>query len=121
MNSAWDHFEGAVQLLVRSGPIKDRLAAAYRDHLSDITEDDVPREVREEFRAIGSMLTRVRPLPGEDAVRATLRKMSPQEADGVALAVVRVFAALPRTSAPPLRHAPSAQVVPLYLADALAR
>jgi hypothetical protein len=117
MSTVWEHFEGAVLALVSSGTIKDRLAKAYRDHLVEVSEDDLPREIREEFRVVARTLTRERPLlRGEDAVRATLRKMSPAEADALAVTVVRLFGAIPHVPVP-ARHNATVQVVPLYLAE----
>jgi hypothetical protein len=117
--STWDKFQGATMSLARSGSIKDRLAEAYRNYLAEIAEDELPRELRDEFRAVNSALTRERPmLRGEDALRATLRKMSSDDADRIACSVVRLFAAVPRASAAPRHGQQSAQVVPLYLAEA---
>jgi hypothetical protein len=119
MSTAWEKFQGATLSLARSGSIKDRLADAYRNHLADVQEDDLPRELRDEFREVSDTLTRERPLRGEDAVRATTRKLSNEEADRLACSVVRIFAAIPHGQAGLARHtAPSAQVVPLYLAEA---
>lgn len=116
--TTWDKFQGATLSLARSGSIKDRLAAAYRNYLADVSEEELPREIREEFRAVSTTLTRERPLSrGEDAVRATLRKMSNDEADRVACAVVRLFGAIPH-GAQLARHPQTAQVVPLFLAEA---
>ncbi len=121
MSTVWEHFEGAVLCLVSSGTIKDRLARAYRDHLAEVCDEDLPRELREDFRCLARTLTRERPLfRGEDAVRSTLRKMSPSEADRLAIVVVRLFTALPH-AAVPMRHGTSAHVVPLYLADGALR
>ncbi len=118
MNTAWEKFQGATLSLARSGPIKDRLLEAYRNHLCDICEEELPREIRENFRAVSLCFTRERPmLRGEDAVRATVRKMSNDEADRLACSVVQIFSALPRGT-PAARHAGPAQVVPLYLAEA---
>jgi hypothetical protein len=96
MNTAWEQLEGAALSLARSGPIKDRLADAYRNHLALVNPDELPDALREEFRACHDALTHRRPLRGEDAVRATVRKMSNREADDVAGSVVRLFAALAR-------------------------
>jgi len=116
--STWEKLQGATMSLARSGSIKERLAEAYRVYLSELSEEELPREMREEFHAVIEALTRERPMMrGEDAVRATLRKMSSEEADRIACSVVRMFAAAPRVSVAP-RHVPSAQVVPLYLAEA---
>jgi hypothetical protein len=119
MNTAWEKFQSATLSLARSGAIKDRLTDAYRNYLARVAEEELPKELREDFRALGSSLTRERPvLRGEDAFRATIRKMSNEEADRLASAIVMLFASIPRGFTPSLRSSSSAQVVPLYLAEA---
>lgn len=98
MSTTWEQLEGAALALARSGTIKDRLADAYRNHLALVNADELPEEMREEFRACRAALTRERPLRGEDAVRATVRKMSNQEADELACSVIRLFTAMVRES-----------------------
>src|ERR1700757_776022 len=98
MSPAWQQLEAAALTLARSGSIKDRLADAYRNHLSLVNVDELPEGLRAEFRACHEALTRERPLRGEDAVRATVRKMSNEEADAIACTVVRLFAAMLRQS-----------------------
>ena len=108
MNTTWEQLESAAVSLARSGAIKDRLAEAYRNHLALVNPEELPAALREEFRACHDTLTRERPLRGEDAVRATVRKMSNQEADDVAARVVRLFAALVHEAVreeQPLEHA----------------
>ena len=61
--------------------------------------EELPEALRAPFRACQETLTRERPLRGEDAVRATVRKMSSQEADEVAASVVRLYGALAREAA----------------------
>ena len=94
MSTTWEQLEGAVLTLARSGMIKDRLGDAFRNHLAQINADDLPEVLRAEFLACHDALTRERPLRGEDAVRATVRKMSSDEADRLACEVVRMFGAL---------------------------
>jgi len=96
MNIACERLEGAALTLARSGTIKDRLADAWRDHLSLLDAEDLPERLRAEYRACHAALTREPPLRGEDAVRATVRKMSSDEADELACNVVRLFAAAVR-------------------------
>src|SRR5437763_15663590 len=96
MRTALEELEAAALSLARSGLIKDRLTDAYRNHLALVNPEELPAALRAEFRACHETLTRERPLPGEDAVRATVRKMSNQDADDVACAVVRLVAALAR-------------------------
>jgi hypothetical protein len=96
MSTTWEQLEGAALSLARSGPIKDRLTDAYRNHLVFVNTEELPDALRAGFRACHDVLTRERPLRGEDAVRATVRKMSNQEADEVACCVMRLFSALAR-------------------------
>jgi hypothetical protein len=96
MSPAWQQLEAAALTLARSGSIKDRLADAYRNHLSLVSAEELPEGLRAEFRACHDALTREPPLRGEDAVRATVRKLSNHEADELACTVVRLFAAMVR-------------------------
>jgi len=91
MISAWDCFHFATLELVRSTPIKQRLVSAYRRHLSSLPEDQVPNEIRESFGQVMRSLCGVQPLRGEDAVAASVRKMSNQEADDCAALIVEMF------------------------------
>jgi len=116
MSTTWEKFQNATLSLVRSGPIKDRLTDAYRNYLDGIDDSELPRELREEFLLVARALTRERPqFRGEDAVRATIRKMSSEEADRHACSIVRLFGALPHTVG--VGRA-TASVVPLYGAEA---
>jgi len=96
MNTTCEQLEGAALALARSGSIKDRLAEAYRNHLALVDVQELPEVLRAEFRACSEALTREHPLRGEDAVRATVRKMSALEADELACSLVRLFASLVR-------------------------
>jgi hypothetical protein len=118
MSTAWEKFQGATLSLARSGALKDRITDAYRKHLSQVDESELPKELRDDFRSFSHVLTRERPLVrGDDAFRATIRKMSNGEAEQVATSVVRMFCALQRGSATPLRPVATAQIVPLYIAE----
>jgi hypothetical protein len=101
MNSAWEYFLNAAQLLSSSGPIKQRLATAYTKHLAAVSSDEIPREYREEFIAIGSSMSAVKPLRGETAVQASIRKMSDFEAAGHALRIINLMGALIRMQIQP--------------------
>jgi hypothetical protein len=101
MDTTWQQLEGAALALARSGSIKDRLVTAFQDHLTHVHAEDLPEMLRAEFRACQEALTRERPQRGEDAVRATVRKMSSPEADEVACTLVRLYGALVRESQRP--------------------
>lgn len=96
MSATWEQLEGAALSLARAGSIKDRLADAFRNHLAQVNAEELPETLRAQLRACTEALTRERPLQGEDAVRATVRKMSSQEADALACSVIRLFAAMVR-------------------------
>src|ERR1700692_4378521 len=91
MISAWESLHFATLELVRSTPIKQRLVCAYRRHLVSIAEDQLPAEVRESFSQVMRSLSGVQPLRGEDAVAASVRKMSNQEADDCTALIVEIF------------------------------
>ena len=117
MISAWENLHSAMLELVRSGPIKQRLIAAYRRHLMGVVEEQLPAEVRGSFSQLMRSLALVQPLRGEDAVAASVRKMSNQEADDCAALIVEVFGAMCRADAGAART--SAAVVQLRSVDCL--
>jgi hypothetical protein len=129
MSTTWEQLEGAVLSLARSGAIKDRLSDAYRNHLVHLDVAELPDPCRIAFCACRDLLTRERPLRGEDAVRATVRKMSNEEAEAIAQSVVHMFGALaraaqdepapPESEVVPLRKSRNAvpQVISLYAAE----
>src|SRR5581483_6962745 len=113
-SSAWEKFQAATLSLTRSGTLKDRLTDAYRNHLSQIEAAELPKELRDDFRILTDAMTREPPLVrGDDAFRATIRKMSNDQAEEVAMWVVRMLCAL-RPGARAYRSTQSAQIVPLY-------
>src|SRR5450755_172642 len=112
MISAWESLHFATLELARSTPIKQRLICAYRLHLASIPEDQLPGEVREPFRQLLASLSCVKPLRGEDAVAASVRKMSNQEADDCAAHIVEMFGVICRVLLNSARQ--SASVVQLH-------
>lgn len=113
MNDVLDQLQHATVKLSQSGPIKDRLADAYTTYLSNIDASDIPERYRAGFVELHTALNRERPLPRESVVRASVRKMSSEDADTHAALVVHAFAALARVSSPvaraPARRKPRKQ------------
>jgi len=121
MNNAWERFHCATMSLANDGTIKDRLTEAYLHHLSALDEEEMPRELREEFRALRVQLRREPPLhKREDPVRATVRKMSNSEATACAHTVVRLIVAMSKpTPVTNTRSTPVAvPVIKLFAAEA---
>ena len=115
MSTTWEKFQGATLSLARSGSIKERLSDAYRNHLSAVAEEELPREIREQFHNVRCSLTRERPQRGEDAIRASVRKMSSHEAENIAETVVQMLSVMARS---PQAARAAASAVPLYLLEA---
>jgi hypothetical protein len=104
MNDVLDQLHQATVKLSQSGPIKDRLADAYATYLSNIDASDIPDRHRDGFIELHTALNRERPLPRESVVRASVRKMSTEEADRHAALVVHAFASLARVSSAEAAH-----------------
>jgi hypothetical protein len=119
MSRIYDRLESATLLLTRSGAIKDRLNAAWRQHLAHIEPEDFPRELRLQFLELLAAMQRERPLRGEDAVRATIRKMSNEDAERHASHIVRMFCRMTRQQELELPMPPpsGAAVVQLFAAE----
>jgi hypothetical protein len=97
MITAWECLHFATLELVRSTPIKQRLVCAYRRYLASLPADQVPTEAREPYGQVMRSLCGVQPLRGEDAVAASVRKMSNQEADECAAQIVEIFGLMCKT------------------------
>ena len=119
MSRVYDRLESATLLLARAGAIKERLDGAWRQCLSNIEPDDLPRELRLQFIELTSAMQRERPLRGEDAARATIRKMSNDEAERHSAFIVRMFCRMTRQQELelPVPSQTSAAVVQLFAAE----
>jgi len=119
MSRVYDRLESATLLLARAGAIKERLDGAWRQCLSNIEPDDLPRELRLQFIELTSAMQRERPLRGEDAARATIRKMSNEDAERHSAFIVRMFCRMTRQQELelPVPSQTSAAVVQLFAAE----
>jgi len=116
MSRVYDRLESATLVLTGGGSIKDRLNGAWRQYLANIEADDVPRELRLQFLDLTAAMQRERPLRGEDAVRATIRKMSNEDAERHAAHIVRMFCRLTRQQELELPLPGTGAVVQLFAA-----
>ena len=92
--AAWESLHKATLELTKSSGLKQRLADAYTRYLMDLPPTEMPRELRADFEALRGQMTRIRPVNGETAVFATVRKMSMEEADACASRIVALLDAL---------------------------
>jgi len=97
MSNAFESFFAATALLASAGPIKHRLLEAYRQHLEMLDQEQLPKEVREDFSSLTTSMASVRPLRGETAVQATVRKMSDAEAGRKAVQIVNMLQVIARS------------------------
>ncbi len=87
-------FEVAVSALVGEASIKDRLVAAYSEHLDGLESSELPQAVRATFEELHTALHAVTPIGGEACVRATIRKMSKLQVGNHARTIVFLYAEL---------------------------
>lgn len=122
MDNLFDLLQQATITLSQGGAIKDRLADAYAQYLIQIDSEDLPEPLRAEFNALCAAMRRERPQPRESAIRASVRKMSNEEAARHAAVVVKTFAGIARSahgsSTRRVRNPASAPIVNLFAADA---
>jgi hypothetical protein len=121
MDTTLDKFHSAVLELVQPNPMKQRLIGAYRRHLVSVSEEHLPRESRESFATVIRALASVRPQHGEDAVAASVRKMSDSQAAEFATVILEIFAALSCAAGAAHRSAAAnGSVVQLYPVESAA-
>jgi hypothetical protein len=97
MTTTWDLFHGAALALVGTGTVKQRVALAYRRHLSNLDVDTLPRDLRNDYQWLRERLTSGRAVGGLGVVEATVRKMSDPEASQCAERIVEMFSVLTAT------------------------
>ena len=93
MNNVCELLQSATLRLAQAGSLKDRLSEAYQQHLSQLDAEQLPELYRVEFVAMCTAMRRERPLPRENPARASVRKMSSDEANRYAALIVQVFGA----------------------------
>jgi len=129
MRNLTERLECAVVCLAGPGTIKERLVDAYEHCLADLAEDDFPADMRASFAELVRAMHRERALPGESRVRASVRKLSPDEARRYTTLIVRTYgelagtrnepAAAMRIAAPIARLLAADAAVPLARATAV--
>jgi len=92
VNSALaEQLEAAVTALAAQGALKDRLAQAWCSHLETIDAQDLPLESQQDFSEMSKSIHGARVLPGDNIVRASVRKLSNEEAERFAALIVRIY------------------------------
>jgi hypothetical protein len=118
MSNTLELLQDAALVLTQAGTVKDRLVSAYTNHLSYLDTSHVPDKFRDDFESMCEAMHRERPLPRENPVRASVRKMSSSEANGYAALVVKIYGAVARSGQSTLTRTPVlAPIVQLFAAD----
>ena len=86
-----NRFYAAVSMLAGHGHIKQRLVKAYEENLAVIEDEDLPVAVKQSFADLRHIMSRVDPVKGEGPIRASVRKMSVEEADECARMVIDLY------------------------------
>lgn len=124
MDLALQKFKSAALILTRSGSVKERLYAAYRQQLCDIECDQLPSDIREDFANLLRAMTRERPLRGEDAAAATIRKLSAEQVETLAAMLIDLFSRMSslgiHEEVRVIPSQPQGQVIPLFTAESRA-
>jgi len=107
MTENWEHFWRAAQVLVGSGPVKQRLCDAYLKHVQHVEPRELPRELQPDYAALSEALHCAQAAGGLSTVEATIRKMSEQDAAYLAARMLAMYVTLaggdarePSTSTP---------------------
>ena len=99
MSNHANRFYAAVLVLAGHGRIKQRLIAAYEDNLAVIEDEDLPIAVKQSFADLRHMMSRVDSVvKREGRIRASVRKMSVEEADECAHKIIDLYADMIRYS-----------------------
>ncbi len=109
--------EAAVTILTGHGALKDRLALAYSEYLEHLDQQELPEVTQREFAELSLAMHRARALPGDTIVRASIRKLSNEEAQRYASLAVRMYglhmADLAAAAPAPMRSATTRSSIPL--------
>lgn len=91
-----DRLFSAARTLIGDGPIKQRLVAGWLEYLEPLREEEIPEPIRPKFLSLRQALTTVAPTNGESAVQASVRKMSPLDAQRYATSILLMIAEMVR-------------------------
>jgi len=92
MAAAWESLHQAALEIASADPVKQRVTNAFSKYLEELDVTSLPTELRPRYAELVARLTSVRPLRGETAVAATVRKMSNEDAAVCAQLIVELLA-----------------------------
>ncbi len=112
MSNHVNRFYAAVSVLAGHGRIKQRLVKAYEENLAVIEDEDLPIAIKQSFADLRHMMSRFDPvMKREGRIRASVRKMSVEEADECSHKMIDLYGDMIRYSDNPQ------QALPLQIGD----
>lgn len=93
-------FQSAALEMASAQPLKVRLASAYVKHLELLEADALPDLLRSDLLALRAAFSAHKPLNGETAAQATLRKLGPAELEALAQRVIALYGDAVRLASP---------------------
>ena len=93
------------------------MAQAFTAHLVDLQEAEFPSGLRRDFAELQAALSRVAPVGSESRIRASVQKMSAEEARGHATTILHLYVELLSSveRAEPLKVVSAPKKPPHYL------
>lgn len=86
----WEKFFGATMSLVGDGPLKERLEYAAQS-IIHLRNQDIPEAVKEDVLSLIEDLTSGNPEGEEGRIRATINRMTDEEAGGTAKRILGIY------------------------------
>lgn len=100
MNYAWEKFHVAIGSLTGARSQRARLVGAYAYSLIHLKPDDLPKEIREQFRQFQHDMTRVPAKGDEGSIQATVDAMDDEEVQRMVDAIVSMHDTVTRHQEP---------------------
>jgi len=104
LSYAWEQFYSAVRGLAMWNPIQERLCGAYVFHLIHVKVEDLPENIRDDFRKLQAELTSGKPTGVEGTVAAFCNGLTDEQAASYADRIIDMYDTVARHLGPHLGH-----------------
>lgn len=95
----WEKLHGAVYCLIGTSTMKVRLVEAFGT-LSFIPEDQIPEEIRQQFRDIMQLIRTAKSEGVEGRIKAAVRQMNESECYDIAKIILSMYDTITRSMKP---------------------
>ncbi|MDB5761995.1 MAG: hypothetical protein JWQ21_990 [Herminiimonas sp.] len=117
MSTTWNELHAAVQLLIGPGPQRERLAAAFTNHLQWLRPKDFPSEVRDRFVQLINVLyvNRIHESAGKDV--GPIAASDGADMNAMSQTILELYDAVTRYEPIPVKENPPADQGPAKPGD----